>query len=163
VAAQLANLLLQTINEIHQHLQIANNTQILQKLRDELAVKQKELSSIEQSAMSFKSSNRLYNINEQALNKSSIDTSNGKQESLSDIAGNLYVLSTQVKEYQRLIAQYELAVKISPQPLLVVESARPSLWPDKPDVVQTTIFAFFASLLFSFLLALFVESRNKAL
>ncbi|MDB5208597.1 MAG: hypothetical protein JWR72_3672 [Flavisolibacter sp.] len=161
VASQLANILLQKINEIHQHLQSANNTQILQKIRDALTAKQKELASIEQSVTSYKGGNQYNPKNEAFTGNNSVSDTSAKPEKLSTLTGNMPMLSGQVTEYQKLIAQYELAIKLAPQPLLAVEAARPSLWPDKPNVLQTTIVALIASLLFSFLLALLVDSRNK--
>lgn len=114
LAAQLANALLQKLNEIHQQLQNANHAHVLQKIREELSAKQKD-------TVSF---------------------------------------SSQIKEYQTLIHQYELAIKTAPQALIVVEPARTSATPDKPKTGITTAVAFFASLLFSLLLAVFVESRK---
>jgi uncharacterized protein involved in exopolysaccharide biosynthesis len=43
----------------------------------------------------------------------------------------------------------------------MVESARPAPTHDRPDTLQIVTLAFVAALLFSFLLALFVESRTQ--
>lgn len=67
----------------------------------------------------------------------------------------------QLLPYQQLIAEYELALKTTPNALLVVEGARPSPWFDKPKTGQVVLFAFLGSLLFSVLLAFFVESRRE--
>ena len=72
----------------------------------------------------------------------------------------LNTLSEQLQEEGKLIGQYQLAINTNAPALLIVENARPSFWPDKPRVVATVLFAFFAALLFSFLLALFIESRK---
>jgi len=70
------------------------------------------------------------------------------------------VRQSQAAEYQRLIAQYNLMVSTNPPALLVVEKARPALTPDKPYVWPTLLLTFFTALLFSFLAALFLESRQ---
>lgn len=62
--------------------------------------------------------------------------------------------------YATLITEYELALKTVPQPLLVVEPARPALKADKPKTLQTVLLVFAASLLFSVLLAFYTEIRK---
>jgi capsular polysaccharide biosynthesis protein len=84
-----------------------------------------------------------------------------KRQSNSDIAGNINTLSDQVKEYRTLINQFELSLKTTPAVLVVVENARPALVWDKPNLPRNLAFAFFAALVFSILLAVFIEGRNK--
>lgn len=70
--------------------------------------------------------------------------------------------AAQAALYARLISEYELALKTNPDALLVVEPARPSPWHDRPQTALVVILTFLASLLFSILLILLTESRNKA-
>ena len=63
--------------------------------------------------------------------------------------------------YQSLIAQYELMVNTNPPALLVVESARPALTADKPYIWPTLLLTLFAALIFSFLVAVSIESRAR--
>lgn len=65
-----------------------------------------------------------------------------------------------VPPYGNLIKEYELALAAAPNPLLVVEHARPQPWPDKPDVPLILLAAFSGALFFAFLLAFYTESRN---
>ena len=69
-------------------------------------------------------------------------------------------MNEQIKEYSHHISQYEMAIKTNPQVLIAVEKARPSPMPDKPKTMQITLFAFGVAFIFSFLLALFAESRK---
>jgi uncharacterized protein involved in exopolysaccharide biosynthesis len=41
-----------------------------------------------------------------------------------------------------------------------VEPARPALYADRPKIAQTVLLGFFGAFIFSFLLALFLESRK---
>lgn len=157
MAAELANAYLQKLNAFHQHLQNANNIKLLQKMKDDVAAKQKQLLIYEDKTESYKS-------NKQAFEGSTIpgDTT-GKGSGLTfrfRIAESAILLD-EIKEYQKLINQYELSIQTTPDVLIVVEAARPALKWDKPNILRNLAFAFIASLLFSFLLALFIESRNK--
>lgn len=129
MAANLANALMQKINDIHRQLQTENNRTVLQKLKEEYG-------------------------QEQA-------TSNAGHAIITDSVNNKTVTPTSVlQQYQQLMAEYELALKTTPNALLVVEKARPSPWADKPATTTVLLLTFLASLLFSFLLMLFVESRR---
>jgi hypothetical protein len=137
MAANLANALLQKLNDIHQHLQTENSRTILQRLKEEYALKQQAVAG------------RSTNDSTSASSKNSSNNPSGK-----------VMLLGQLQQYSQLINEYELALKTTPKVLLVVESARPGPWADKPDVAKTLLFSFLASLLFSFLLSLYLESRN---
>lgn len=163
MAAQLANALLSKLNEIYRHIQNVNNTQILQKLRKELAIKEQQLDSIETEVVRFQTSNSEYNLDEN-INRDRItndSVSLNPSSRFRHIAFKVQALNDQIKEYHKIISQYELAAGTNPQVLIAVENARPSTRPDKPRIFQTTLFAFGASLIFSFLLALFAESRKQ--
>jgi capsular polysaccharide biosynthesis protein len=143
MAATLANALLQTLNDIHQQLQTENNRIVLQKLKEEYAQKQQAFSG--------------------TTNKNVDDTAAASAQTIANQSLGKTLLASQLQQYSQLINEYELALKTTPKVLLVVESARPKPRPDKPDVPKTLVFAFLASLLFSFLLSLYLESRNQKL
>ena len=148
IAASLANALLQTINAIHQRLQTENSRQVLQKLMEEFENLHRLRTETEATASEFRTGER------------AISDSNNHSSSLPDLAAQQVSLNEQLQQYGKLIHEYELAVKTSPNAVLVVERARPSPWHDRPKTTQTVLLAFFASLLFSLLLAVFVESRK---
>lgn len=133
-AANLANALLQKINDIHQALQAENNRTVLDKLREDYAAKQKALQSAN------------------ATSPDTVAVSNEMQKT---------IVKSQLQQYGQLMTEYDLALKTNPKALLVVERARPSPWADKPATAQIVLFTFLASLLFSFLLGLYIEGRNK--
>jgi len=163
MAALLANALLNKLNEIHQHIQNVNNTAVLQRLKKDLEIKEQQVDSIEAQVVNFQTSNSEYDLSEN-LNQGRIanDTNRSKASlRFRHITAQTLALKNQIKDYYQIISQYELAVNTNPHVLIAVENARPSIWPDKPKIFQTTVFAFGASLLFSFLLALFTESRKQ--
>lgn len=134
MAADLANFLLQTLNDIHQHLQTENNRLVLQKLKDAASGNDPSTTSIP-SQVDTTLVNR---------NKTLASVTNGEQE----------------QAYRQLIAEYEIALRAAPKVLLVVERAKPQLQRERPDLTSTLLLTFLASFLFSLLLALFVESRK---
>lgn len=157
MAAALANSFLQKLNEFHKYIQNANNAMVLQKIKDDLAAKEKEIAALEESKLGTVSSTDVYQ------NKASIDSirKNFVEPEIRFKNMNSAASADEIKEYRRLINQYELSLKTTPDVLIIVENARPALKWDKPDMLQNIAFTFFASLLFSFLLALFIDSRNK--
>lgn len=157
-AAALANAVLKKLNDIHQHVQNRNNTLILQTLKAGLLAKQKDMDSLEARVMRFNSSSSAIDL-PQSEKYFQADSGKRPRSGFSEIATRTEMLQNQLREYQEMIGKYELAVATSPQILIPVENARPALSPDKPNVLRTTLFAFGASLLFSFLLALLLESR----
>jgi len=163
IAAQLANALLNKLNEIHQHIQNTNNAVVLQRLRQGLTAKQQEFDSIATEMIEFQT-NGMSRINDEPFDDKRLGTDSGRIKpglTLPHIAARSSTLQQQVKEYENIISQYELAVNTNPQVLIAVENARPSIWPDKPKTAHTVLFAFGASLIFSFLLALLAESRKR--
>lgn len=163
MAAQLANALLAKLNEIHQHIQNVNNAAVLQRLKIELEIKEQQLDSLQTEVVNFRTTMQGDNLNDDFQRQKANRDTNRSKVSLrfSQINAKTAPLTNQIKEYYQIISQYELAVNTNPHVLIAVENARPSVWPDKPKVFQTTLFAFGASLLFSFLLALFAESRSQ--
>ncbi|MEO6071599.1 MAG: hypothetical protein ABIN57_02555 [Chitinophagaceae bacterium] len=125
VAAQLANGLFQQLQLMHQQLQNKSNQLILQNLQKEYT---REVVARGQSA--------------------------AVMEADSTSVSTVPLVAGGAMQYQLLINQYQLMVTTNPPVLLVVEEARPAMYPDRPKVLQSVLVAFFASLLFSFLLVL---------
>lgn len=143
MAAQMANYLMQKLQELHQHLQNESNVLTLEKIKQEYALKQ----------------NKFLQLSDSMENEGS-NTSTNSTARNEIIKTKLSALTNQLQQYENLIGQYQLAVDTNAPVLLIVENARPSLWPDKPKILQTVLFVFFGALIFSFLLVLFTESRK---
>jgi uncharacterized protein involved in exopolysaccharide biosynthesis len=69
--------------------------------------------------------------------------------------------NSQAEIYNRLLSEYSLMVATAPPVLLVVEAARPPLYPDNTEKKVLVLATFFAALLFSFLLALYSEGKQQ--
>jgi len=136
-AAVMANLLMEKIQEIHQHLQNESNKLVLQKLLDDHAKK-------EQQYIHFEDSGSIMPV-----------------YPLEIIQVKKTALLQQLQEEEKMIGQYQLAISTNPQVLMMVESARPSHEPDKPRILPTVLFTLAGALLFSFLVSLFAESRKS--
>lgn len=130
--AQLANFLMKKIQVLHQHLQNQTNLSVLEKTKEVYALKQKEFIQLTDSVKFI--------------------TAHGQ--------ARLSSLTEQLQSYEKMIDQYQFAASTNAPVLLVVEPARPALWPDRPKIMQTVLLSFFGAFVFSFLLALFVESRK---
>lgn len=151
MAATLANDLLQTINAIHERLQTENNNAVLQKLKEVYAKKLREHAENEERVLQVESPSTVQP-----------DTGQGLRVSISDFMFQQTALTNELKEYKRLIGDYELAVQTTPKSLLVVEQARPAYLPDRPKTVRNLLLAFLASFSFACLLAVYFESRTAA-
>lgn len=147
-AASLANGLLQVLNAVHERLQTENNRTVLQKLKEEYIRKREQGTGALDSVP--------------ALRQTSESTEAGLKGSRTAADFDLQQTEKQrqLQTYLQLIGEYELAVKTAPKALLVVERARPSPWHDRPNTLRNVLIGFAASLLFAFLLAVFVERRN---
>lgn len=132
LCAQLANFLMKKIQELHQHLQNQTNQSVLEKIKDAYALKQKESVQLTDSvkSVSIQSQTRMSTLKEL------------------------------LQSYEKMIDEYQLAISTNTPVLLIVEPARPAVWADRPKIVQTVLLSFFGAFVFSFLLALFVESRK---
>lgn len=133
MCAAIANALLQQLQRLNQQLQGSSNALVLQKIKEDYAKLQQQYTS---NMDSSKTDARLAAIKTGALQE-------------------------QLKQYEKLIAEYSLTINTNTPALLVAEPARPPFFADRPDVVKTGIIAFFASAVFSFLLALLVEGKRK--
>jgi hypothetical protein len=143
-AAEMANFLMQRIQELHQHLQNQSNLVVLDKLKQQYAVKQRE-----------------YLEDADSVGKSPGGSLAAPRSEMSK--ARLLALTDQLKQYENMIGEYQLAATVNSPVLLMVENARPALWPDEPKVLAITLFTFFTALISSFLLVLFIDSRNRSL
>jgi hypothetical protein len=149
MAAALADAALSKLNDIHQQVQTENNRMVLQRLKEDYRQKQQLL----RSGGSPITQNRPLQPGD-----TTVLLLPGFAEDI-----NTAQIASQLSQYAGLISEYELALKTAPKVLLTVEPARPSPFADKPNVAQTVMLVFVAALLFSALLAVFVESRKPAL
>ncbi len=137
MAAKMANSLLQKIQQLHQRLQNENSKLVLERLKQDYQARQQQFKSLSDSAASFAGADaELWSAKKTAMLQ-------------------------QVQQYENLIDQYQISINSNPQVLLTVETAKPSPWPDKPKPLPTLLLAVFATFIFAFLLALFIESRNN--
>ena len=146
LSADLANFLMQKLQEIHQHLQNQSNESALKKIKEEYALLQTEYLQLADS------------IGNKNVGSNAAPTS----ARLEMDKAKMNALSEQLQQYEKMTGQYHLAASVNTPVLLVVEHARPSLWADKPRILSTILFSFFGALVFSFLLALFVDSRKTS-
>lgn len=71
------------------------------------------------------------------------------------------MLGRQMQQYQELIGEYQLVTDSNPPVLLVVEYARPSVKPDKPKMLPLLLAAGLLGLILGCMLALLLERRKK--
>ncbi|MFL5741903.1 MAG: hypothetical protein ACJ75B_16895 [Flavisolibacter sp.] len=136
LAADLANSLLSKIQDVQQHLLSQINTTVLQRIRQDLLEKQ----------VAYKTIN------------DSLGRPTGADEEI--VRAKKTVLLEELERDEKMVDEYQLAIDTNPPALLTVEKARASLWPDKPKVLATVLISFFAALVFSFLMVLFMDSRK---
>ena len=141
MCAELANFLMQKLQELHQHLQNQSNVLVLTKIKEQYALKQREYLQLADSLNA--GTNKAVNVAWSDMLKS-----------------KMLAVTDQLQQFEKMISQYQLAITSNSPVLLIVENARPQLWPDKPKVLTTVAVTFFAALLFSYLIALFIENRN---
>lgn len=158
-AATLANGLMQTLNGIYERLQTENNQNVLHKLKETFAAQSDSMQSLTDRVLAFESGPRII---EGGKNKFFTDSLVKPHRRFADEAMRQAAWQKSLQQYTDLINEYELAVTTAPKALLVVEQARPSPWYDRPKTLRNVLIAFAASLLFSFLLAVFIESRNQS-
>lgn len=150
-SAAVANALMQNLNDLHRRAANANNEAVLAQLKSDYKRKNEELDSLRQQLAAVRSP----------------DTATAFRTPLPTprIVGGLpdrsEFLLSQLKTYERLIDEYGLAVGLHTNALAVVETARPAPYPDKPRTAQTVLLSFAVGLFFSFLLAVFLESRAR--
>lgn len=142
MTATIANFLMQKLQELHQHLQNQNNILVLEKVKETYASKQKEYLQLADS------------LNEEAPASSNLSAQKEMMKT------KMISMTEELQQYEKLIGEYQLAISANSPVLLIVENARPPLWPDKPKILATVLFSFFGAFLFSYLMALFIDSRK---
>ena len=130
-----ANHLLKRLKEMHLHLQNENTTAILRKLKEECLLKEQQYRQIGNTSQG---------------SSSNTDLDNARKA----------VLLEQVKEYEKIMDQYDLYLKTNPPVLLTVEAARPALWADQPKTWQIIFLSLVAALACTVLMAVFLDSRK---
>ena len=97
-------------------------------------------------------------------NEASLQSLLAMKEQLSrqrDSAAEKIIPDAKLSDYNTLIAEYQLILSHKSPALIVVESARASEWPDRPKRTQWMLGTAVLALLFSLLLAAFLESRKN--
>jgi uncharacterized protein involved in exopolysaccharide biosynthesis len=136
LAANLANAIMEKLQQIHQDVQTVNNSMMLSKINEEYVKKKLDYEKLTDSIQHASGSDLL------TAQKSS--------------------LLQQIQEYEKLLSQYKLMVDARPQPLIIIEKATPAVSPDQPKPLQTITAAVILSLLFGVLTALILERRKSA-
>jgi CRISPR/Cas system-associated protein endoribonuclease Cas2 len=129
MAAQLANDLLQRIQQLHQQLRNQGNARALNQIKEEYTRTEQQFRVIADS----------------------LQRSGGPSAEI--IGAKKAALLEQLQENQKLIAQYSLSLNTNPPVLVTVERARPALKADKPDTAKTVALTAFASFVLVFLLS----------
>ncbi len=134
LAPQLANAILDKLQAIHQDLQSINNKASLNGLQKASAKIKFQLDSI------------------QNISKSNDEMNAAMSKGLMD----------QLRQYEKLINEYQLVIDSKAPVLMIVEKARASSRPDRPRRLQIMIAAGVLSLLFSLLAVLVIERRKTS-
>ena len=136
-AADLANAVLEKLQTINQEVMNANNSLVLEQVKNEKANKQKEFLDVSDTIPRLSASNKktILIIKRDALLQ-------------------------QLSQYEKLSSEYELMVKSNPQALITIEKARPSFYPDKPKRVQAMVATAVLSFIFAILTILILERRK---
>ena len=135
LAPQLANALMDKLQQIHQALQNGNNKKILNTLQSALIAVQKKLDSLD--VLPVKDTEYL--------------TARRK------------TLLEQQLDYEKLISEYDLIINANSESLLITEKARSSLWPDRPRRFEILSATGILSLLFAFLVAVILEKNKRTI
>jgi uncharacterized protein involved in exopolysaccharide biosynthesis len=132
-AAEMANGVMNKLQQIHQDVQTANNVAMLEKIKEEYSTRQSEFEKLG-------------------------DSSNNSAPQI--IMARRVSLMEQIQQYEKLKNEYQLMVNAKPQALIIVEKASPALWPDKPRPKETLLAATVVSLLFGLFAAVILERRR---
>jgi capsular polysaccharide biosynthesis protein len=137
IAANLANAVMEKLQQIHQDVQTTNNATMLSKINGEYAEKKMEYQKILDS---------LQHTNDAATT----DFLNIQKASLLQ----------QMQEYGRLSDQYKLMVDAKPQALIIIERATPPLKADNPKRLLVIVAAMVLSFFFALLIVLVLERKR---
>jgi len=139
LAANLANAIMEKIQQIHQDIQTANNLMMLAKINEDYREKK---------------------IDYEKLTDSIQKSTNGSTAEL--MSAQRSSLLQQVQEDEKLLNQYNLMVNARPQALIIIEKATPALAPDRPKPLEAIIAATILSFFFGLLTALILSKRKSA-
>jgi len=139
LAANLANAIMEKIQQIHQDIQTANNLMMLAKINEDYREKK---------------------IDYEKLTDSIQKSTNGSTAEL--MTAQRSSLLQQVQEDEKLLNQYNLMVNARPQALIIIEKATPALAPDRPKPLEAIIAATILSFFFGLLTALILSKRKSA-
>jgi capsular polysaccharide biosynthesis protein len=137
VAVALANALFNQLHAIHRSLQNQSNALIAEKIKED-----------------FQSFEQQYQQVSDSLTKAS-----GANADILRVRKEAQL--AQLQQYEKLLSEYSLMVKADPPVLMVVEAPQPAMRADRPKKWETLAFVLAASLLFSFLLSLFLETKQR--
>ena len=137
-AAEMANAIMEKLQNIHRDLQNSSNITLLVNLQ---SGKQK----LQNQADSITNFLKLADIT--ARNTSTYTT-------------RLNAIYAQLGHYEKLIGEYQLMADSKPPVLIIVEKARVANWPDKPRRIPILVATFILSLLFALFLVLLLEKRK---
>ena len=138
LAANLANAIIEKLQQIHQDVQTMNNSTMLVKINEEYLKKKIDYE-------------RLTDSIQHAGTTPTADLLNAQKSSLLQ----------EVQEYQTLLNQYKLMVDARPQALVIIERATPAVAPDQPRPLQAIIGATVLSFFFGVLTALALNKRKQ--
>ena len=71
-------------------------------------------------------------------------------------------MAVSVQRKKELIDQYQTTINTNPQVLLVVETAKPMPWHDKPKPLPLILLACFVGFVVAYLIAVYTEGRKQA-
>jgi uncharacterized protein involved in exopolysaccharide biosynthesis len=137
LAADLANDIMDKLQQIHQDIQSLNNIMTLSKINEEYTKKKTDYKKWTDSMVHVSSAIDLDLLN---VRKTS--------------------WLQQLQEYEKLTSQYQLMVDVKPQALIIVEKATPAIEADQPRSMQIIVAAAVLSLFFGVLAALFLEQKK---
>jgi hypothetical protein len=112
VAANVANAIMEKLQQMHQDIQMANNSVMLSKINEEYLKKKIDYEKL-------------------------VDSLNAGEASVTDLlAIQKSSLLQQIQEYEKLLNQYKLMIDARPQALIIIEKATPAIAPDQPKPLQ---------------------------
>lgn len=139
MAAMLANALIEKLQQFHLDLRNISNLTLLDNIKQDADAKRAQLRIL----------------------KDSVQTLGYGHPEADIIITKTNALVQQLIQYEKMISEYELTVKASPQPFMIIEHAKPALKPDKPQKLKTIIAAIIIGFIFAFLTALVLERRRS--
>jgi len=137
VAANVANAIMEKLQQMHQDIQMANNSVMLSKINEEYLKKKIDYEKL-------------------------VDSLHAGEASVTDLlAIQKSSLLQQIQEYEKLLNQYKLMIDARPQALVIIERATPAVAPDQPRPLQAIIGATVLSFFFGVLTALALNKRKQ--